>query len=160
MPEITRKRTGELLRKLFEILAAAPEGLPAGVALDGLAAQVKLTPYEAGIYESSGTRRFDRIVRFATFDCVKAGWLLKHKGVWTLTEAGLEAYRAWPEPEAFYREAVRLYRRWRTSQPGEAAKPPRRCKLRRAAGPRSRRASPSSRRRSKPGARSSATSAP
>jgi restriction system protein len=118
MPEITRKRTGELLRRLFEILAGAPEGLPAGVALDRLAASMTLTPYEAGEYQSSGTRRFDKIVRFATVDCVKAGWLLKHKGIWTLTEVGLEAYRAFPEPEAFHKEAVRLYRQWRASQPG------------------------------------------
>ncbi len=70
MAEVTRKRTGELLRKLFEILMAAPEGLQAGVALEKLANSVTLTPYEAGLYESTGTRRFEKIVRFATVDCV------------------------------------------------------------------------------------------
>ena len=34
MPEVTRRRTGELLRKLFEILKAAPEGLQAKEALE------------------------------------------------------------------------------------------------------------------------------
>lgn len=122
MAEITRKRTGELLRKLFEILQQFPEGLPASEALKKLSTSMTLTPYEAGVYESSGMRRYDKIVRFATIDCVKAGWLLKHKGVWTLTEAGAEAYRAFPDPEAFYREAVRLYRRWKASQPGVGEK--------------------------------------
>lgn len=74
MAEITRKRTGELLRKLFEILKQSPEGMPAGAALEQLANAVQLTEYEAGNY-ASGTRRFDKIVRFATVDCVKAGWL-------------------------------------------------------------------------------------
>ncbi|SFV28061.1 restriction endonuclease [Hyphomicrobium facile] len=119
MAEITRKRTGELLRKLFEILITAPEGLPARQALDRLADSIQLTDYEAGMYDS-GSRRFDKIVRFATVDCVKAGWLLKHKGNWSLTDAGLGAYRELPDPEAFYKEAVRLYRMWKKNQSSAA----------------------------------------
>jgi len=75
MAEITRRRTGELLRKLFEILMAAPHGMRAKDALAALASQVKLTAYEAGEYQAG--RRFEKIVRFATVDCVKAGWLVK-----------------------------------------------------------------------------------
>jgi restriction system protein len=52
--------------------------LQASEALRQLAARAQLTPYEAGDYESGG-RRFETIVRFATVDCVKAGWLSKHK---------------------------------------------------------------------------------
>ncbi|MBI5262205.1 MAG: restriction endonuclease [Bradyrhizobium sp.] len=112
MAEITRERTGELLRKLFSILLEFPEGLAAGVALERLAARVALTEYEAGVYPSSGVRRFEQIVRFATVDCVKAGWLVKQRGTWTLTEAGRSAYQSITDPAAFYREAVRLYREW------------------------------------------------
>lgn len=119
MAEITRKRTGELLRKLFEILSKHPDGLQAGVALEQLANSVTLTEYESGNYESSGTRRFEKIVRFATVDCVKAGWLAKHKGTWLVTDAGLQAYKNHPSPEAFYREAVRLYRAWKSAQNGK-----------------------------------------
>ena len=75
MAEIILKRTGELLRKLFEILIGHPEGLQAGMALDKLANSVTLSEYEAEVSKSSGTRRFDKIVRFATVDCTKAGWL-------------------------------------------------------------------------------------
>jgi len=77
---------------------------------------VQLTPYEAGDYESGG-RRFEKIVRFATVDCVKAGWLSKHKGVWVLSTEGLRAYERWTDPEAFYRAAVRLYHAWKRAQP-------------------------------------------
>jgi restriction system protein len=124
MAEITRKRTGEFLRKLFEILIKHPEGLQAGVALEQLASVVTLSEYEAGNYESSGTRRFDKIVRFATVDCAKAGWLLKQKGIWTITESGIQAYNAYTDPEAFYREAVRLYHVWRATQPGKVVEAP------------------------------------
>ena len=63
---------------------------------------------------------FDKIVRFATVDCVKAGWLIKNKGTWTLTDAGLEAHKMLTDPETFYKEAVRLYHVWKKSQPGTA----------------------------------------
>lgn len=101
MAEISRARTGQLLRQLFEILMRHPEGLKAQTALKKLADSVTLTEYEAGNYESTGTRRFEKIVRFATVDCVKAGWIVKAKGTWSLTELGSAAYKAFGDPEAF-----------------------------------------------------------
>jgi restriction system protein len=112
MAETTRRRSGELLRKLFDILKQSPEGMSAGAALERLAASIQLTEYEAGNYGSGG-RRFEKIVRFATVDCVKAGWLLKNKGTWIVTEAGLEAHRMFTDPAAFQKEAARLYYAWR-----------------------------------------------
>ncbi|MBL8823539.1 MAG: Mrr restriction system protein [Planctomycetia bacterium] len=78
---------------------------------------MQLTEYEQGAYES-GQSRFEQIVRFATVDCVKAGWLLKHKGLWSITEEGKKAYTLYPDPETLYREAVKLYKKWKASQPG------------------------------------------
>jgi restriction system protein len=121
MAEITRRRTGELLRKLFDLLKEAPEGVQARDALKALESHVTLSPYESGNYESTGERRFEKIVRFATVDCVKAGWMLKHKGTWTLTPTGLAAYATYPDPETFYKEAVKLYNAWKASQPGPNA---------------------------------------
>lgn len=117
MAEITIPRTGAHLRKLFEILLANPEGLQAGEALKQLAASVTLTPYEAGLYESTGTPRFEKIVRFATIDCVKAGWLAKNKGIWSITNAGKKAFNDFSDPEAFYREAIKRYREWKAGAP-------------------------------------------
>jgi restriction system protein len=107
---------GELLRKLFEILKQTPEGVAAKDAMARLAQAVTLTPYEAGSYESGG-RRFDKIVRFATVDCVKAGWMQKTKGRWLLTDAGKLAYQTLTDPGVFYSEASKLYRKWKASQP-------------------------------------------
>jgi restriction system protein len=116
MAEVTRRRTGELLRKLFEILMASPDGLQAQEALARLAATVQLTDYEKGSYASGG-RRFEKIVRFATVDAVKAGWLQKAKGRWSITDAGREAYSTLVDPEAFYRQAIKLYNQWKASRP-------------------------------------------
>ncbi|RED42076.1 restriction system protein [Rhodopseudomonas thermotolerans] len=94
----------------------ATEGMQASIALARLAESVTLTEYEAGVYPSSGVRRFEQIVRFATVDCSKAGWLVKQRGIWSLTEAGRAAYRSIKDPAAFYKEAVRLYREWDASR--------------------------------------------
>ncbi len=116
MAEITRRRTGELLRKLFEILLKHPEGLQARDALAAVRSGIPLSDFEKSMYESGGMR-FEKIVRFATIDCVKAGWLLKHKGLWSLTEQGKEAYATYQDPETFYKRAVHLYREWKATQP-------------------------------------------
>ncbi|MFP5473412.1 MAG: winged helix-turn-helix domain-containing protein, partial [Gammaproteobacteria bacterium] len=81
-----------------------------------LASSVTLSPYEADSYESGG-RRFEKIVRFATVDCVKAGWLVKDKGIWTITEAGQAAHAELQDPEAFYKRACKLYAEWKAAQP-------------------------------------------
>lgn len=116
MAEVTKARTGHLIRKLFQILLQHPDGMRAADALSELASQVQLTPYEAGDYASGG-RRFERIVRFATVDCVKAGWLIKNKGIWTVSTEGADAFKQHPDPEAFYRRAVQLYWKWKKAQP-------------------------------------------
>lgn len=116
MAEITRRRTGELLRELFNILMSKTDGLRASEALQTLSERVTLTPYETDTYESGG-RRFDKIVRFATVDCVKAGWLLKDKGIWSITDEGRKVHAELQDPEAFYRQAVKLYNAWRSAQP-------------------------------------------
>ena len=116
MAEITRRRTGEFLRELFNILKAAPNGLRASDALNALLDRVTLSAYEAGNYES-GARRFEKIVRFATVDCVKAGWLQKDKGIWSVTDEGRKAHEDYTDPEAFYRRACKLYAEWKAAQP-------------------------------------------
>lgn len=115
MPDITWKRTGGLVRKLVGILLTEPNGLRAGDALRRVAEGETLSEYEAGTYNKGG-RRFEIIIRWATVDLVKAGWLLKQKGTWSVTEAGRAAYAAYQDPEEFYKEAVRLYRVWKESQ--------------------------------------------
>ena len=69
------------------------------------------TPFEASFYESNpSVRRYGKIVRFSTIGAVKAGWLVKEKGHWSLTEEGRNAYAKFSDPEAFYVETSRLYR--------------------------------------------------
>jgi restriction system protein len=116
MSNTSKRRTGELIRKLFELLQTQPEGMRAVDALAALEQKVTLTAYEAGDYETGG-RRFEKIVRFGTVAPVKAGWLVKNKGIWTLTPDGEAALQAYPDPEQFTRAAGQLYKKWKSAQP-------------------------------------------
>lgn len=111
MANITIQRTGELLRVLFEILIENTEGVKAKEAIEKIKQRISLTEYEKGDYPSGG-QRVDKIIRFATIDCVKAGWMSKEKGVWTITDEGINAYNTNKNPESFYRRAQKLYREW------------------------------------------------
>jgi restriction system protein len=118
MAEITRLRTGELLRGVFAILTPHQEGLPAKEVLATLASQVPPTEFEASTYPGRpNVRRYEKIVRFSTIGPVKAGWLTKNRGLWALTEAGREAYQRLKDPREFMLEAHKLYRQWADQQP-------------------------------------------
>lgn len=112
MSDTSIRRTGEFILNLFNLLRKSPSGLKSSEAVQQLATTLKLTDYEKGFYESGG-QRFEKILRFATVDCVKAGWMLKEKGNWSLTEAGLVAHSTYQDPEKLYREARKLYAEWR-----------------------------------------------
>lgn len=93
MAEITRERSGTLIRKVFEVLKDHPDGLQARKVLAEVENQVALTPFEESTYPSNPkVRRFEKIVRFATIGPVKAGWLVKDRGEWQVTEDGQAAY--------------------------------------------------------------------
>jgi restriction system protein len=118
MAEITSKRSGEFVRKVIEVLKDHPEGMQAQDVLERVEKSIDLTPFEQSTYPNSPTvRRFEKIVRFATIGPVKAGWILKSKGRWTVTEQGLKAYKDFKDPEKFTSEVRRLYRQWAANRP-------------------------------------------
>jgi restriction system protein len=118
MGDISRGRTGEFLRIVFDLLWDKPEGLQAKEILDLIPKKTQLTEYEKGFYPSTpNSPRFEKIVRFATIDLVKAGWLVKSKGRWFITDEGRQNFNKFKDPEKFYKEAVRLYLVWKRSRP-------------------------------------------
>jgi len=118
MAEITARRRGELVRAVFEVLLHHPDGLPAKNVLKQVEDKIELTDYEKADYPNRpGVRRFEKHVRFATIKPVKAGWLVKTKGEWSLTDEGRAAYRKYPDPERLEREARLLYKQWADNRP-------------------------------------------
>jgi restriction system protein len=116
--EITRRRSGELVRGVLQVLAEHPDGLQARDVLAELEQRVPPTPFEQSFYPNRpGIRRYEKIIRFMSINAVKAGWLIKSKGTWAVTPDGLAALDAFPDPEKFMLESVRLYREWKKEQP-------------------------------------------
>ncbi len=118
MADITRRRTGEFLCIVFNLLLDKPEGLSAKEILDTIPLNITLTDFEKGYYPSTpNSPRFEKNVRFATIDLVKAGWMVKNKGRWYITDEGQSAYKKYKDPEVFYKEAQKIYYEWRKSRP-------------------------------------------
>jgi restriction system protein len=119
--EFTLKRYGELSRGVLSLLSKAPDGLSVGQVFDRLAATVPPTPFELEDWPKfPGVRRYEKTVRFSTIALVKAGWLVKSAGTWTITPKGQDALKAYSDPLVFYREAVKLYQAWKKGQPKQA----------------------------------------
>jgi restriction system protein len=120
MPEGAKQRKGELVRGVFAILESNPDGLPAREVLRLLDQVVPPTAWEAEDYPNRpGVRRYEKTVRFATIGPVKAGWMTKDHGQWTLTDEGRDAYRTYTDPEEFIRRAGALYREWKRARGAE-----------------------------------------
>ena len=118
MAEVTRERTGEILEAVLEILKGKPDGLPAKEVIAEVGHRVTPTPFELADYPSTpGTRRFDKIVRFSTISAVKAGWIVKRRGTWTVTDAGVAVIGAYAKPGDLSRRAHQLYAQWKKAQP-------------------------------------------
>jgi restriction system protein len=118
MAEISRKRVGALVRGVFHLLLPNPDGLPGKLVLERLPTVIPPTEFEQSTYpKHPDIRRYEKIVRFSTIAAVKAGWLTKNKGLWSLTDEGRQAFTRFPDPDAFALEANRLYRQWRRQQP-------------------------------------------
>lgn len=117
MAEYTQERYGELSRGVLTILSKEPEGLQARDVLERLSKLVPPTQFEEDDWPNyPGVRRYEKVVRFSTIGPVKAGWLVKSAGNWTVTEKGLQALALYVQPVKFYREAVHLYNAWKKGQ--------------------------------------------
>jgi restriction system protein len=119
MAEITRRRQGELLAGVFQVLQKHPDGLAAKDVLRQVCEIVPPTPFEAAEYPNRpGVRRYEKIIRFSTVPFVKAGWLVKTKGMWAATDDGLAAFdKAGSDFESWFRAAATKYREWKKDRP-------------------------------------------
>lgn len=113
MSELPKKRRGELLRAVFDVLAQHADGIQAKDVLAETERHLELTDFERANYPGREIRRFEKTVRFQTINAVKAGWMVKDKGIWSATEDGLAAHRSFRDPEQFIDKASRLYAQWK-----------------------------------------------
>jgi len=119
MAEIGKERWGLYKKNVLEILSKHEQGLHWKDLFTELEKIMPATTFENSSYESNGQRRRPYIVRFSTIAIVKAGWLIKDKGIWSITEEGIKALEKYPTADAIQKESGRLYKEWHSEQPDE-----------------------------------------
>jgi hypothetical protein len=101
MTKSTRRRAGELARKLFEILQTEQDGLSEKAILAQLEQSYHMNGDRPGQDKAQVVwQHFIEITRAAVAP-IKAGWLLNNRDWWALTEQGKQAYAQFQDPEEF-----------------------------------------------------------
>lgn len=77
--------------------------------------RVQFNDWEQGIYEKTGNTRWVSILRFFSIDLIKAGFLVKDKGVWFVTPEGEAALRL--GEVGLLEAAGQAYVEWRKQNP-------------------------------------------
>ena len=103
-----RLRWGLLLRTALEILRDAGTKVPQAQVLEELRRRVAFNPRELSV-DNSGLPRYDRAVGWKMGDAATIGWASKIGG-WSITEAGIDALDAYPDPDVMFGEMSRRYR--------------------------------------------------
>jgi restriction system protein len=109
------ERVGELLHTVLSELKRMGGEMKLKDLLNAVEPKLKLNEYELGTYPKSGYVRWRSIVHFYSIDCVKAGYITKAGGRWTLTQAGDEALKQ--RPGEFILGAIKKYREWKSTRP-------------------------------------------
>jgi hypothetical protein len=110
--KITRTRTGEFMRQVFEILKRHPDGLAPPAVLKEVEASLALTDHERSPAHSQPfVMRFEEIVHLGAVAPSKAGWMKNDRGKWAVSEAGLQALDQFTDPDNFMVEASRRSRK-------------------------------------------------
>lgn len=94
----------------FKILKEAGGEMRGKDVVDKIRETIEFDDYENHRYEKTGYIRWESILHFYTIDCMKAGFLRKHKGTWILTDEGEKAIKL--GPENLLQTATKLYREW------------------------------------------------
>jgi len=78
--------------------------------------RLELDDWARGVYEKTGYVRWQSILHFYSIDSVKAGFLIKRKGLWFITSEGEEAIKRMDRFQ-FMAYTTEKYREWRRENP-------------------------------------------
>ena len=96
--------------------------MPIRVLMREIEKTVDLTDWEKEILENTGNIRWQSNMHFTSVDYVRAGFLIKKKGTWTITPEGEEALKL--GPEKLRDLAWERYNAWyRSKEPASQEKP-------------------------------------
>ena len=88
MPKIAYERIGEYVRTALQILVENEDALPSREVVQQVGQRLSLNEYELERHQISGQIRWETILHFYSVSAVKAGWVIKNKGIWYITPEG------------------------------------------------------------------------
>ncbi len=89
--------------------------LPSSEVTSEVEKRVEFDDWEKSQYEKTGNIRWRAILSFFSIDCIKAGFLVKKKGIWYLTPEGEAALKL--GSVGLLNAAGEAYRKWREENP-------------------------------------------
>ena len=117
----TRSLAARLIFAALKILKENGGEMRGRQVLEEVEKQVQLGEWERQRYEKTGYVRWRSVLHFYTIDLIKAGFLIKKKGIWFLTPEGDSALKL---GEAVLLDtATKAYREWRLKNPRQAEVP-------------------------------------
>lgn len=100
----------------LKALATAPNGqLKVGALMQAIESTVPLDDWARTVYDNGNTR-WRSIFAFASVELVKGGYVIKSRGVWSITDEGCSVAAAPYDGPAFLKELQRRYRAWKARQ--------------------------------------------
>ena len=114
----SRGLAAKVIFAALQILKEKGGQAPGRDVVGAIAERVALDDWAKATYEKSGYVRWQSILHFFSIDCIKAGFLVKKKGVWYLTPEGEKALER--GEIALLDDATKAYRKWKAeNQPLE-----------------------------------------
>lgn len=113
----SRRLIASMHRAALSALSEAPNGqLKQADLMRAIESRVALDDWAMESYETTGNIRWRSIFAFASVGLVKAQYVVKERGLWSITEGGRSAFAGVFDPERFLLEIDRRYREWKASQ--------------------------------------------
>lgn len=110
----SRQVAAKVIFEAFKVLKESGGQLPGREVVDIIKKRLTFNDWENEIYEKTGYVRWESMLQFYSIDSIKAGFLIKEKGIWYLTVEGEQAMKL---------GAVKLlemasvkYRQWKNGQ--------------------------------------------
>ncbi len=110
----SRQTAAKVIFEAFKILKEAGGQLPGRDVVDKIKERLEFTEWEKEVYEKTGYVRWESMLQFYSIDSIKAGFLIKDKGIWYLTKEGEEAMKL--GPVKLQETASNKYKAWKSSQ--------------------------------------------
>ena len=108
------KSASKTMHAAMTILSKNGGSMPIRALMAEIEKTVELSDWEKEVLENTGNIRWQSIMHFSSVDYVKAGYLIKKKGHWTITPEGEEVIKL--TPEEMHDKAEQQYRAWYASK--------------------------------------------